>query len=212
MKKKIAILLLMLVVLLLPVLTNAGSILTERPATITRNQARLLKIAYREGRNIGFPETMQAILWQETIGGDYKKHRWGIIGNPEAPTGKKSYGACGVTVDATRHVFNVYPKVMYDFGFTEDCFDEQIIAALLTNDVFNIRIASIYFLIQYNLWEGEQYRWSLALLSYNRGRALVLRDGLKVDPQKYVPGVKSKVKYVAIPFNTGSFKNIRVSP
>ncbi len=155
---------------------------------LTGEQSQLLNLVYRVGLEDGgvaHAEMMQAILLQETIAG-----MLGRIGHMTAPVGKRSYGVMQVKVSAARDVLRDHKE----FGRFRS--DEELIAALLTDDEFNIRIASKFFLIL-----GRHAKSiDQSLVAYNIG----LRASRKIaSPEqfKYVVKTKRNLSEVVKPFN-----------
>lgn len=155
---------------------------------LTTEQMELLQLAYEIGFEDGghqHAELVQAILMQETIAGQL-----GRMGHMTAPVGKRSYGVMQVKVSAARDVLNEYSEL------GEFRADEELIVALLSNDEFNIRIAS-KFLLQLG---GRSRTMDKSLVAYNIG----LSASHSVDdPQsfKYVLGARSYLEEVVRPFN-----------
>lgn len=157
--------------------------------------AETMKKVFTVGREIGHPETLQAILLQETAGG-----RSAAIGNKNSPVGKRSYGLMQVQVVAARSILERNPSVLKRY-FPErtyvSLFDEEIIALLLTNDEANIRIAAHHFNLYLKLSDGD---WDRAVAAYNAGIGGVERIP---EPAEfpYVIDVKAKLEEVVRPFN-----------
>ncbi|MDZ4260971.1 MAG: hypothetical protein U1B30_01390 [Pseudomonadota bacterium] len=155
---------------------------------LTTEQMSLLQMAYEIGFKDGgheHAELLQAILMQETIAG-----LLGRMGHMTAPVGKRSYGVMQVKVTASRDVLNEYDE------FGKFRADEELIVKLLSDDEFNIRIAS-KFLLQLSNRVGLTER---ALVAYNIG----LRSSYRIDePQsfKYVLHTKDNLEAVVRPFN-----------
>jgi Transglycosylase SLT domain len=157
--------------------------------------ADTMKKVFAVSREIGHPETLQAILLQETGGG-----KSASIGNKGSPVGKRSYGLMQVQVVAARSILERNPSVMerYFPGRThKSLFDEEIIALLLTNDEANIRIAAHHFNLYLKLSDGD---WERAVAAYNAGIGGVQRIP---EPSEfpYVVDVKAKLEDVVRPFN-----------
>jgi len=154
-----------------------------------------LKLAYAIGHEVGYPETLQAILMQETGGGVSER-----VGNKNLPVGKRCYGLMQVQVIAARSVFVRYPDVFNRYFPSRNynnVMDEEIIALLLTNDEANVRIAAYHFKIYITMTKGD---WSRAVAGYNQGigNALKLPNPSQVG---YVQGVKHYLVAIVRPFN-----------
>ncbi len=155
---------------------------------LTDEQAQLLNSAYEIGFADGgreHAEMLQAVLLQETIAGQL-----GRIGHMTARVGKRSYGVMQVKVSAARDVL----KRNKEFGRFRS--DEELIVALMTDDAFNIQIASK--LLQY--LTGKTKSAEAALVAYNIG----LRASRKIsepDAFKYVVRTKRNLTEVVQHFN-----------
>jgi hypothetical protein len=152
-----------------------------------------LKLVFEIGKEVGNPETLQAILMQETDGG-----RSSMIGNVDSPVGKKSYGLMQVQVCAARSVFQRVPSVFEKYfpGRTyKSIVDEEIIALLITNKEANARIAAHHFRIYMAMSGGN---WDRAVASYNAGIGTHM---VHYDKFVYVVGVKDKMNNIVKPFN-----------
>jgi hypothetical protein len=155
---------------------------------LTAEQMKLLQLAYEIGFEDGghqHAELLQAILMQETVAGQL-----GRMGHMTAPVGKRSYGVMQVKVAAARDVLGRYS----DLGRFRA--DEELIAALLSDDEFNIHIAS-KFLLQL----GSRVRTTeRSLVAYNIGltASRAIPDPLSF---KYVVSTKTNLEEVVRPFN-----------
>lgn len=155
---------------------------------LTPEQMDLLQLAYDIGYEDGgheHAERLQAILMQETIAGQL-----GRMGHMTAPVGKRSYGVMQVKVTAARDVLNKFSEL------GEFRADEELIVALLSDDEFNIRIASRLLMDLRSRTRTPER----ALTAYNIG----MRAALQVeDPKafKYVVSTKTYLEEVVRPFN-----------
>ncbi len=155
---------------------------------LTQEQMELLQLAYTVGFEDGgheHAEILQAILMQETIAG-----LLGRMGHMTAPVGKRSYGVMQVKVTAARDVLNEFSE----FGRFRA--DEELIVRLLSDDEFNLRVAS-KFLLQLSNRVGIPER---ALVAYNIG----MRASYQVDDPKafkYVLKTKHNLEEIVRPFN-----------
>jgi hypothetical protein len=154
-----------------------------------------LKKVYVVAREVGHPETLQAILLLETRGGKSVP-----IGNRESPVGKRSYGLMQVQVVAARSILQRNPSLFKRY-FPERTYnsvlDEEIIALLLTNDEANIRIAAHHFKLYLQLSDGD---WDRAVAAYNVGIGGVenIPDPAEFE---YVIKIKAKLEEDVRPFN-----------
>jgi len=155
---------------------------------LTAEQMGLLQLAYEIGFEDGghqHAELLQAILMQETVAG-----LMGRMGHMTAPVGKRSYGVMQVKVSAARDVLNQYSE------FGEFRADEELIVALLSDDEFNIRIAS-KFLLQI---ESRVRTTEKSLVAYNIG---LTASRTIPDPNsfKYVVHARTNLEEIVRPFN-----------
>lgn len=115
---------------------------------LSQNQQIVLQKAQRNGRLIGWPQTMGAIVWQESS-----------LGRNKIGDDGKSLGLAHVQVPTARKVLEHNPwlpqfKTNYD-----------IAKMLLYNDDLNLIIASIYFQSCYYQFKN----WERAAVCYNAG-------------------------------------------
>ncbi len=156
---------------------------------LTDEQISLLKLAYEIGLADGgreHAELVQAVMLQETIAGHL-----GRIGHMTAPVGKRSYGIMQVKVTAARDVLRKFPDEFDRFRA-----DEELIARLLMDDEFNIRMGSKFLMhLRPHTQSTEQL-----LVAYNIG----LRASRKVeqaDQFKYTLRTQRNLHRVVKPFN-----------
>lgn len=155
---------------------------------LTNEQVHLLKTAFDIGYEDGglqHARLVQGMLLQETIAG-----LLGRIGHMSAPVGKRSYGVMQVKVTAANDVLRKYSE----FGVFSS--DEELIAELIVDDAFNIRLASKHFLHLRSRTKTDAH----ALMAYNIG----LRASRRYkDHQtfRYVKKVQNYNHNVVNPFN-----------
>ena len=155
---------------------------------LTPEQIRLLSMAYAIGFKDGgheHGEMLQAVLLQETIAGQL-----GRIGHMTARVGLRSYGVMQVKVSAARDVLRKN-KELGRFRA-----DELLIAELLTNDEFNMKVASRFLMFL----ERKTKSYTKALVAYNIG----LRASRKIKQPnefKYVVRTQRNLAAVIKPFN-----------
>jgi hypothetical protein len=157
-------------------------------AWLTREQRKLLALAHRIGLEDGdahHAELLQAVLLQETIAGQL-----GRIGHLSAPVGKRSYGVMQVKVSAARDVLRWHP------GLGDFRTDEELIVKLMTDDAFNIRIASLYLNSLHKRADSE----AEALAAYNLGMRAA-QDVDRPKRYKYVRGVHRYLTKLVRPYN-----------
>lgn len=155
-----------------------------------------LKKVHRIGAEVGeHPETLQAILLQETNGGRAER-----IGNRSSPVGKRSYGLMQVQVVAARSILQRYPEVLTKYFKTrtyKSLADEEIITLLLANDEANVRIAAYHFKLYLSLSNNN---WAKAVAAYNMGIGNAGKINNHADV-KYVREIKHKIDTVVRKFN-----------
>lgn len=181
--------LLILVATLLGREARAAELSTGPP---NESQKRILRIAAEEGAKVEalgetFPLTMQLIALQETWAGAYGRTPGGVIIGQEDHygVGKGSYGVWQVRLETARDVVVGNPEV-FDSGMSND----ELLALLMTDEVFCARVATHYFAWLYELSGGD---WRRALLAYNRGPG---RVGDGKDPRRYVAGILAKKQWL----------------
>ena len=115
---------------------------------LSKNQQLILQKAYNAGTLVGWPLTMEAIVWQESSLGKYR------IGDDG-----KSLGLANVQVQTARII------IKQNSWLPQYTTNYSIARALLHNDEINLLIASIYFRNCYNQFKN----WPQALICYNGG-------------------------------------------
>jgi hypothetical protein len=149
---------------------------------LTPEQIDLLGMAYSIGYKDGgaaHARLVQAVLLQETIAG-----LLGRLGHLSAPLGKRSYGVMQVKVVAAHDVLRHHPEL----GKFHT--DDQLITRLMTDDEFNIRVASAYLKFLRKHKRNDQQ----ALVAYNIGMNAARRVMDAAD-FKYVQRVE---RYLAV--------------
>ena len=164
---------------------------------LTEDQVQLLKIAFDIGFKDGgieHAQLVQGVLMQETIAG-----LLGRIGHMTAQVGKRSYGVMQVKVSAARDVLRRNPS-LGEFNA-----DEELIAKLITDDTFNIAIASRQLIHL----KKKAKNVAQAMMAYNIGLR-ASRRYQKYDTFKYVKKVRQYFKHVVDPFNDKYFSDYQV--
>lgn len=157
----------------------------------TVEQAELLIYAYNIALNDGHkdPTVLQGLIWQESHAGGYAGHE--VAGDEYGlRVGKRYYGVGQIKVDAAKDVFKRFPdefpnfyekpkKVVLASGKTKWVpgrylmTDEEIIAYLITDKKFNIRVASKYLWIMQHREKNGKITLvrpvNYAITAYNRG-------------------------------------------
>lgn len=154
-----------------------------------------LMLVHEIGSEIGHPETLQAILLQETNGGTST-----LVGNPTAPVRQRSYGLMQVQIGAARSILSRYPELLekyFNGKRVTHITDTEMVQFLTTNHEGNVRIAAYHFRLYFNMVGGD---WSKAVAAYNVGIGGVKRI-TKPDSFKYVREIKQKLQTIVQPFN-----------
>lgn len=132
-------------------------------------QLRILELARTVGEEIGMPETIQAIVLQETMLGTFGNK----VGDRNLPVGKRSYGVAQVKVATARYVMHRYPELKDEyFGdrSLRSVTDEEFIVLLMTDDEACIALATRYFAHNLKLAKKRPGNaWSRAVMAYNQG-------------------------------------------
>lgn len=155
---------------------------------LTEEQVDLLKLAYDIGYQDGGEQhasLLQSTLLQESIAGQL-----GRVGHRAAPVGKRSYGVMQIKVTAALDMLEEHPQL----GVSRT--DEDLIVRLMTDDEFNIRIASKFLLYLRDKTNSD----AEALVAYNMG----LRASKRFEAHEELRYVKSINRYfetVVVPFN-----------
>lgn len=161
------------------------SLCSVSPATghaFSQKQKHLLQIAENEGKLVGYPETIQAILLQETNAGKIGSGAFGIIGDHSLGFGKKSYGVMQVRLATAKDVIRRNPDIAKAYT------DEEIIIGLVTDPLFCIRIAALHFRwLTKRYVNGHRITWRQAVEAYNAGLGNIEAG------RKYLGGVR---KYI----------------
>lgn len=134
--------------------------------TYTPEQRKLMTMAFHIGQDVGFPETIQSLLLQETQAGAYGDR----IGDTNLRIGKRSYGVMQMKVATAKKVLKKYPKLIPKYFPTRKTLkrvrDEELIIRLIQDDEFNIRLAALNF----NIHRKQSKSWAQAVVAYNTGQ------------------------------------------
>ena len=159
-------------------------------------QRNLLTLAFHIGSEIGYPESIQSILLQETLAGAFGNR----IGDTNLPTLKRSYGVMQVKASTARYVLKLNPdirkKYFPQFNSAKLIRDEEIIILLIQDDVFNIKVGSLYFAHQ----RKTATSWAMAIVSYNAGMGRAKKIENLKEHDYYRKIVRRLIKEVR-PFN-----------
>jgi len=148
-------------------ITEAQMFSFEYPKDPTPSQAQLLGMAYDIANKDGLehPQLLQGIILQESHAGTLK--RYNVVGQEYGlkPT-KRYYGVSQIKLSATWDVMKKWPALWTKFRFHTRT-DDELIAKLIEDDVFNMTIASKYLLILRDTY-GFSSAAQLAM-AYNKG-------------------------------------------
>lgn len=168
---------------------------------LTRYQQRILDLAYEIGAMSGYPETIQAIVMQETLAG-----AWGNgIGDVDDPNGEPSFGLMQIKVPTARDVLRRHPELsLRYFNNLEPRVRASAIQDRLLNDhYFNILVGTVHFEF---LITQPNYNWDKALVAYNMG----LTGSRRVQYPELFPYVQElsyKLERIVKPYNEHRFKH-----
>lgn len=141
----------------------------------SHDQLRLLRLAHDIGTEVGWPETIQAILLQETSAGVH-----GPVGDRSHSFGQRSYCHMQVKLAAAKDVLRYY-----DLGRVFAT-EEELLVALLTEDEFCIQVGAHYFALMVE----RTPTWSEAVIAYNQG---IAGSQLYGDRGGYLPKIRSRI-------------------
>ena len=162
---------------------------------MTQAVVKNLILAYQKGKEIlGSPETLQAIMMQESKGVS------GLIGNKNAAQLDRSYGLMQVQIPTARSVLRSNDEVLgryFPNRSVRNVKDGEIERLLMKDDEANIRIAAHHFKADMQFAKGN---WDKAVASYNLGMGGVQRIK-NCAKFPYVTGVRSYLRRVIQPFN-----------
>lgn len=144
----------------------------------------------------GYPEVMQAMLLQESNGGTHPT----LIGSPNAPPNKRSYGVLQVQVATARTLLKRY-SYLHDMYFPDravsNVSDREIQTLLLRDHRANAEMAVALFDLYLRMSNGNVDR-TIAAYNVGIGGVKKLRSPSNF---KYVREVRQKMKTVVKPFN-----------
>ena len=143
---------------------------------LSDRQVELMIEAYAAGDKIGFPETIQAILVQESRVGEA-----GVIGDNIA-----AFCPMQVQIQAAEHMSKVYADLK---EYSKSKYAEK----LLFDDNYCFTIATRYF--KHNKERLKNYKRAIAGYNMGTGTALTLTD-TEVSNVKYVQLVLKHLKFV----------------
>lgn len=185
----VAAVILFFVVLVFGVFSNATANNWLTPnAVVERNLRKVFEV----GQEVGHPETLQAILLQESSG----------VTPPlksKLPSLTVSYGLMQVQINSAKSVLARFPELMERYfpqRSVKNVTNKEVMDLLVTNDDANIRIAAYHFNLYLALSNGN---WDRAVAAYNVGIGAVKRIG---NPSQfgYVKDIKKRLHMIK-PFN-----------
>jgi hypothetical protein len=163
------------------------------PSNLTTKQGELLAYAYTVAKADGhkFPEYYQGLIYQESKAGGMKGYE--VAGQEFGlKPMERYYGVPQLKLSAAKDVLKRFPVL----GIFRT--DEEIIAKLITDDRWSIRIGSKYLLMLSLGKTPEQ-----SLVAYNRGASGAL--GIDPSTNHYANSITNYAKTVMHPMN---MKNI----
>jgi hypothetical protein len=184
---KISIQLLFIVFFPMMVLANERLAKESTPLSF----GKLMRVAYQTGKEIGHPETIQALLLRETNGNRYRS-----LGPVKDTQNNQCYGVMQIKLETAKFVLTK----IWRLPKSDLLPDHQLRQKIHTDDTLNIKIATSYFKYLLSLNSGPE-QWDKAVLSYNIGSSRVGEDGKVNDPDGYVESVRTKIKTDVQKFN-----------
>ena len=160
------------------------------PDNLSEKQHRILNAAYSIAKAIGLkkPELAQGILIQESKAGGLDSYK--VAGQEFGlKTNERYYGVGQVKLAAAKAVMTRSPQLWdkYDFHTRTD---EELIANLIMNDMFNVEISTRYLKI---LSDDYGYEGDKLVAAYNKGPGGV-REVSNPSSLNYVVKVKNHIK------------------
>jgi hypothetical protein len=156
---------------------------------LTAEQVRLLNAAYRIGHADGgraHALLLQGMLMRESLAGDF-----GRIGDIDARVGRRSYGVLQVKVGTAGDVLAAHPALgRFDTA-------EALIIRLVTDDLFNIRVASKHLALLRRRADSD----GQAVMAYNLGLRRARTVTYEAREHRYVRGVYRYIARLLIGFN-----------
>lgn len=158
------------------------------PKNVTQSQARLLIYAHNIAKADGHrdPAVLQGIIWQESKAGGFAGHE--VAGDEYGlRVGKRYYGVGQIKVNAAKDVFKRFPNSFPGFYKPSRRVklangrirripgvylktEEEIIAHLIMDKKFNVRVASKYlWILGHNEKRGYSRPTNFGVTAYNRG-------------------------------------------
>ena len=162
------------------------------PENLSEKQHRILNAAYSIAKAIGLkkPELAQGILIQESKAGGLESYK--VAGQEFGlKTNERYYGIGQIKLSAAKVVLNRFPRLWDKYDFHTHT-DEEIIANLIMNDLFNVEISTRYLKI---LSDDYGYEGDKLVAAYNKGPGGV-REVANPSALHYVKEVKNHIKNI----------------
>jgi len=169
------------------------------PPNLTQKQAELLTYAYRVAKSDGhkYPEYYEGLIYQESKAGGMLSYK--VAGQEFGlKTMERYYGVPQLKLAAVKDVLKKYPSL----GVFST--DEEIVAKLIYDDRWSIRVGSKYLLMV-----GQGKSPEAALVAYNKGEA----GARGVDPSTnhYATSIIKHVQSVVKSVNTKNVHMLKTS-
>jgi soluble lytic murein transglycosylase-like protein len=164
----------------------------EVQPTKEQKQHKILKAAYSIAKSVGLkrPEIALGILLQESKAGTLDSYK--VAGQEYGlRTNDRYYGIGQIKLRAAKAVMDRFPKLWEKYKFHTHT-DEELIANLILNDLFNIEISARYLKI---LSMDYGYEGDKLVAAYNKGPGGV-RNYANPSSLDYVQQVKQKIRSI----------------
>jgi len=178
----------LLFIIIFPIMASADEKLAGESNILP--YGKLMRVAYQIGKEIGYPETIQALLLRETNGSRYR-------GPAKAAQNDQCYGVMQIKLNTAKFVLTK----IWGLPKSDILPDHRLRQKIHNDDVFNIKIATSYFKYLLSRYSGAA-QWDKAVLSYNTGSYRLREDGKVYDPEGYVESVRTAIKTDVQKFNT----------
>jgi hypothetical protein len=180
----------LLFIIIFPMVVSANERLAGDPHILS--YGKLMSAAYQIGKEIGYPETIQALLLRETNGNRYRH-----LGPAKGSLSNQCYGVMQIKLDTAKFVM----KKLWRLPKSDLLPDQELREKIHNDHILNIKIATSYFKYLLSLNPGPE-QWDKAVLSYNIGSNRLREDGKVDDPDGYVESVRTIIKTNVQKFNS----------
>jgi len=157
---------------------------------VFRQVHKVMCQVYKISEPYDFPETMQAIVWQESRAGELKtsprveKFDWA------------SYGLMQLQPETVRWILT---DLMGTVNVPDDA---TLIVRIKTDSVFSIHVAAVYFNHLYKLFVSKGFNsgtaWRHAVVAYNVGPTRLQKQDYDWDPNNYLDKIRKHIKLVKV--------------